>query len=45
MVEYTYQEGKALLAQNLTNANNTLTTIKEDLAFLKEQITTAEVGI
>jgi hypothetical protein len=45
MVEYTYEEGKNLLAQNLSNANTTLTTIKEDLAYLKEQITTAEVGM
>jgi hypothetical protein len=45
MVEYSFAEAKTLLERNLTNAQKSLTSIREDVLFLKEQITTAEVGL
>jgi hypothetical protein len=44
MVEYTYGEGLELLQKNLRNTETSLDSIKEDVSFLKDQITTAEVG-
>lgn len=45
MVEYTYEEAKALLEKNLANANKTKESMIEDAAYLKEQITTCEVSL
>ncbi|KAK2964689.1 putative Prefoldin subunit 3 [Blattamonas nauphoetae] len=45
MVEYTYTESKDLLERNLENAKTTLAAVKEDLAYLREQSTIAEVSI
>ena len=45
MVEYTYQEAKELLERNLSNAKITRQSMIEDASYLKEQITTCEVGL
>jgi prefoldin subunit 5 len=45
MLEYTYAEADALLTKNLSNAEVTLKSLDEDLAFLKDQITISEVNI
>jgi len=45
MVEYSFGEAVALLTKNLEGAKKTISTIEEDLNFLKDQITTTEVNI
>ena len=45
MVEYTYEEALELLTKNLKNATINIKTYKEDLEYLKEQITTIEVNL
>ncbi len=45
MVEYSFEEASSLLTNNLSSAEVSLKGIEEDLAFLKEQITTTEVSI
>ena len=45
MVEYSFEEAGTLLSKNLANAETNLKSIEEDLAFLKDQITTSEVNI
>jgi len=45
MVEYTFDEAHALLSKNLEGALQQLKVLSEDLAFLKDQITTTEVNV
>jgi len=45
MLEYTTEEAKALLEEKLSTAEKSLNNIKEDLEFLRNQITTMEVNI
>eukprot|EP00451_Oxyrrhis_marina_P003736 CAMPEP_0204274110 /NCGR_PEP_ID=MMETSP0468-20130131/24999_1 /ASSEMBLY_ACC=CAM_ASM_000383 /TAXON_ID=2969 /ORGANISM="Oxyrrhis marina" /LENGTH=191 /DNA_ID=CAMNT_0051250269 /DNA_START=29 /DNA_END=604 /DNA_ORIENTATION=+ len=45
MLEYTLDEAKALLEKNEKNANLSLASLEEDMAFLRDQITTTEVNI
>jgi len=45
MLEYTYDDAAAMLAHNLQQAQTTLATVREDLDFLREQITISEVSI
>mmetsp|Transcript_28369 Transcript_28369/g.40060 ORF Transcript_28369/g.40060 Transcript_28369/m.40060 type:complete len:188 (-) Transcript_28369:45-608(-) len=45
MVEYSFDEAIALLTKNLTSAETNLNNYEEDLAYLKDQITTTEVNI
>ncbi|KAA6355570.1 MAG: putative prefoldin subunit 3 [Streblomastix strix] len=45
MVEYSYDEAKALLERNLDGAEKQLKSVDDDLLFLKAQITTSEVAI
>jgi len=45
MVEYSFEEAKALLTRNLENALSNFKVFEEDLSFLKDQITTVEVNI
>lgn len=45
MVEYSFEEAKALLNQNLKTAKQNLESVEQDLDFLKEQITITEVSI
>jgi len=45
MVEYSFEEARALLTRNMEGANTQLAQYTEDLEFLKEQITTTEVNI
>jgi prefoldin subunit 5 len=45
MLEYGYVEARELLTKNLANAQVNLTTLDNDLAFLKDQITISEVNI
>ena len=45
MLEYKIQEAFDLLSSKLVSAKTSLSQVKEDLAFLKEQITTMEVNI
>ncbi len=45
MVEYNYEEALKTLKDNLRMAVEQLTETNEDLAFLKDQITTTEVNI
>jgi hypothetical protein len=44
MLEYETGEAKDLLTEKHQKAQTTLTQVKEDMEFLKEQITTMEVG-
>ncbi len=44
MVEYPVDEADALLDSKLTAARTSLKQVEEDLAYLKEQITTMEVN-
>ncbi|KAJ3298864.1 hypothetical protein HDU79_005236 [Rhizoclosmatium sp. JEL0117] len=44
MLEYETGEARDLLTEKLATAKVSLTQVKEDLAFLKEQITTMEVN-
>jgi len=45
MLEYTLEEAVELLRTNESNAKTTLKTLEEDVAFLRDQITTTEVNI
>ncbi len=45
MLEYSYKEAEELLTKNKKNAEVTLESLEEDLAFLKDQITISEVNI
>ena len=45
MLEYPIEEAVALLNERLTNNKELLIVVKEDLEFLKENITTLEVNI
>jgi len=45
MLEYTLEEALELLRTNEANAKTTLKTLDEDVAFLRDQITTTEVNI
>jgi len=45
MVEYSFEEAIFLLTNNVVNAEKNLDNLKEDLDFLKDQITTTEVNI
>lgn len=45
MVEYTYEEAQELLEKNLKLCVQQLDEINEDLAFLRDQITTTEVNM
>lgn len=45
MLEYTLDEAVELLSKNEANARITLTTLQEDMAFLRDQLTTTEVNI
>jgi prefoldin subunit 5 len=44
MVEYSYDEAIALLENNFKIATKNLQNINDDIAFLKDQITTTEVN-
>jgi len=44
MCEYTFDEGKALLSKNLSNAVTTLANNENDLDYIKDQITVCEVS-
>jgi len=45
MMEYKYEEGKAMLANNLKHSKNNLNSLYTDLEFLKEQMTITDVNI
>ena len=45
MLEYTISEAEALLKNSNNNATETLKKLDENLAFLRDQITTTEVNI
>eukprot|EP00440_Ansanella_granifera_P073403 gb/GFBE01079651.1/.p1 GENE.gb/GFBE01079651.1/~~gb/GFBE01079651.1/.p1 ORF type:complete len:307 (+),score=102.24 gb/GFBE01079651.1/:1-921(+) len=45
MLEYTLEEAVELLKTNETNAKTSLKGLEEDMAFLRDQITTTEVNI
>jgi prefoldin subunit 5 len=45
MVQYTYDEAIALLQKNMQSAIENLNHVFEDLAFLRDQLTTSEVNI
>ncbi|CAD8076959.1 unnamed protein product [Paramecium primaurelia] len=45
MVEFEFNEAKALLSSNKENASSNLRQFDEDIVFLKDQITTIEVNI
>eukprot|EP00798_Chlamydomonas_sp_ICE-L_P031079 gene31079-6205_t len=45
MVEYELPEAKELLSLNLSNCKTNLTNVNEDMDFIKDNITTTEVGI
>jgi len=45
MLEYTLDEALELLRTNEANAKTTLKSLEEDMAFLRDQITTTEVNI
>jgi prefoldin subunit 5 len=45
MLEYTLDEALELLQTNEQNAKTTIVTLDEDMAFLRDQITTTEVNI
>mmetsp|Transcript_8290 Transcript_8290/g.17187 ORF Transcript_8290/g.17187 Transcript_8290/m.17187 type:complete len:209 (+) Transcript_8290:102-728(+) len=45
MLEYTYQEAIDFLSQNLESARREFKIVKEDLAFVRDQIVTSEVGM
>ena len=44
MLEYTLDEAKALLQKNVETSRTNLTSLDEDLAFLRDQIVTTEVS-
>jgi len=45
MIEYSYQEALELLETNLSNAKTNLETVKSDLGFIRDNVTTTEVSI
>lgn len=45
MLEYEYDEAVELLSKNLKSAESNLETLKQDLDFLKDQVTVSEVNI
>ena len=45
MLEYPIEEAATLLRSNLSTANKSLKTVDSDLDFIKDQITTLEVGM
>lgn len=45
MLEYTLEEAQELLRTNESNAKTTLQSLEEDMAFLRDQLTTTEVNI
>mmetsp|Transcript_19069 Transcript_19069/g.38529 ORF Transcript_19069/g.38529 Transcript_19069/m.38529 type:complete len:319 (-) Transcript_19069:107-1063(-) len=45
MLEYSLEEAKELLTNNETNAKTMLANLEEDMAFLRDQLTTTEVNI
>lgn len=45
MLEYTYQEANDFLSQNLESARKEFKIVKEDLAFVRDQIVTSEVSM
>lgn len=45
MLSYPLSDAHALLTSKLTSARTSLSTVKEDLAFLRDQITVTEVNV
>lgn len=45
MLEYTYDEAVEFLTQNLDSARKEFIVVKEDLAFVRDQIVTSEVSM
>jgi prefoldin subunit 5 len=45
MLEYTYDEAVDFLTQNLDSARKEFIVVKEDLAFVRDQIVTSEVSM
>ena len=45
MLEYTLEDARKLLSQNLETANTNLVGIQRDLDFLRDQVTTTEVSM
>ena len=45
MLEYTYEEAIAFLSQNEESARREFQIVKEDLAFVRDQIVTSEVSM
>jgi len=45
MMEYPYDEAETLLQANLKNSKSHLTSVIEDLDFLKDQLTISEVNV
>mmetsp|Transcript_124339 Transcript_124339/g.185791 ORF Transcript_124339/g.185791 Transcript_124339/m.185791 type:complete len:208 (-) Transcript_124339:45-668(-) len=45
MLEYTYEEAVEFLSQNEESAKKEFKTVKEDLAFVRDQIVTSEVSM
>lgn len=45
MLSYPLPEAHALLTSKLSSARTSLSTVKEDLAFLRDQITVTEVNV
>jgi prefoldin subunit 5 len=45
MLEYTYEEAIDFLSQNEESARKEFTSVKEDLAFVRDQIVTSEVSM
>jgi len=45
MLEYTYTEAIDFLSQNLASAQKEFKIVKEDLAFVRDQIVTSEVSM
>jgi prefoldin subunit 5 len=45
MLEYTYEEAIEFLTQNLENAKKEFVVVKDDLAFVRDQIVTSEVAM
>lgn len=45
MLEYTLEEAKELLTNNLASARESLETCDDELGFIRDQATTVEVSI
>jgi len=44
MMEFTFEEAETLLTKNLKTATENLGVVEQQLSFLRDQITTSEVG-